>query len=165
MPDYQINQNGDFVHIADRDGNTIVISLFALPRLIHGLLRLVYPDLPLREEHTIAAPDADSSVLAQLGKEWFKPAKRRRQVMNRIYFDPLHGWYGLLIQPDRSPTFRGHPCTEDEARAIIARFAGAKVYFNVVSKMFHGTQIGREDFAFIVEQIRTLERGLPDDPS
>lgn len=164
--EYRIDyREGDiFVGIGDDDGGKVVISVFVLPRLVDDLLRVLYPNLPLREDHKMAVLDADVGALAQLGKEWVKPAKRGRRAINRIYFDPVHGWYGLLIDGDRNATFRGQACTREEAKAIIARLAGAKVYFDEMTNTFYGVGIGREDFEFVVKQIRVLERGLPDDP-
>ena len=169
--EYQIDHKPGalFVRITDHEGGQITISLLELPSLLDDLLRLLYPGMPPRENHVIAAPDTNYDALCELGKEWQRPTGRRRggqrqDEMHRIYFDPLQGWYGLLIllsaDGSRQTTFRGQPCTEDEARAIIARFVGAKVYFDVIGKAFHGTEIGRADFEFIVEQIRTLERGI-----
>jgi len=165
-PDYQIDheQGSDFFYVTNHKGDRIAVSWFALPRLTEDLLRLCYPNLPLWGGHTVAAPDADVDALARLGREWTKPGRRGRDEIQRIYFDPLHGWYGLLIRPDRTAAFRGQPCSNEDMHAIHARFLKAKVYFDVLSKTFHGTQIGQEDFEFIVEQIRTLERSRPDDP-
>lgn len=163
---YQVKKDELWIHISDADSNTITVSIDILPGLIGELLTVLgVSPLEPTANHTIAALDADTGALRQLGSEWIKPARRGRPRRQRIYFDPLQGWYGLLIQSDRSATLRGEPITELEARAIIARFQKAKIYFDVLTKVFFGTEIGREDFEFIVAQIRTLERGLPDDPS
>lgn len=151
-------EGGLFIHITDDDGNTVHVTLDKLPRLLDDLLREIGVNVPSPlADHRLPAPDANVNALANLGKEWHKPAKRGRSAIRRIYFEPLHGWYGLLIHPG-SATFRGQPLADLEARGIIARFVNAKVYFDEMRGEFCGARITQEDFEFIVEQIRTLER-------
>lgn len=162
---YRVEKDELWVYIDDASSNTITVSVDALPGLIGELLSVLgVGPLSPPSNHTMVAADADVNALRQLGSEWIKPARHGSPRRQRIYFAPLQGWYGLLIQPDRSATLRGQPVEELEARAIIARFQAAKVWFDVMTNTFYGAQIGREDFDFIVEQIRKLERGL-DDPS
>lgn len=163
MGNCRVEKDELFIRISDADNNTITVFVDALPMLIGELLKVLGVLLPIPDNYTMSTPDADIGALANLGTEWIKkPNKRARRRIHRIYFDPLHGWYGLMIQPDHSVALRGQPITELEATAIIARFREAKVYFDVPTRMFHGTRIGYEDFEFIVEQIRTLERQTDD---
>lgn len=111
----------------------------------------------MSKTHTKAASDANSAALVALGKEWAKEGRRR------IYFDPLVGWYGLRIERGLQGNvvairFRGQPVSEIEAGNYIRRFQSSKLYFDYADSSFYGTGLWREDFEFIVEQIRTLER-------
>lgn len=156
---YRFQRDGPELTIWDATGNYVVIPAMAIRDLISDLLtELGVPPLPDLTDLVIAAPDANVQALLELGNEWRRPAKKRRLAIHRIYFGPLQGWWGLLIEPGRNARFRGEPITELEARTIIARFCDAKIYFDVGTSKFHGVNIDHGAFLFIVEQIRTLER-------
>ena len=162
----QVTSGQSAIIVTDADGNQITVPRAGLRDLISDLLlALGVPPLPDLANLVIAAPDANVRSLTELGNEWSRPAKKRRPAMRRIYFEPLQGWWGLLIEPGRNAQFRGEAITELEARAIIARFREAKVYFDVNKSKFCGENIDHDAFVFIVEQIRTLERSQPDDPA
>ena len=160
--DYRTQIGGRELTIWDASGNYVVIPTTAIRDLISDLLtELGVPSLPDLADLVIAAPDANLQALIELGNEWRRPAKRRSPAMHRIYFEPLPGWWGLLIESGSNARFRGESITELEARTIIARFRDAKIYFDVTKTKFHGVNIDHDAFAFIVEQIRTLERREP----
>ena len=148
---------GDLLHCAtDQEIRATATYLFRLHSKRAHLLDQAFT-APVGLRQILAAPDANSAALAALGKEWAKEGK------HRIYFEPLQGWYGLLIE--RGPQgnvvairFRGQPASEVEASSYIRRFQSSKLYFDYVDGCFHGIELWREDFEFIVEQIRTLER-------
>lgn len=157
----QVRKEDIWLTIIDPDGDIIRFSADAAPQLIGDLLQaLGAPVPPALTSLTVAAPDADIDALLSLGKEWQKEPTRRRPGAHRIYFEPLYGWYGLQIE-EKQPYFRGQPCAMTEAHGVLNRLRDAKIFFNVSSKEFCGKRINAEDFRFIVEQIRTLERGQP----
>lgn len=176
---YRLYADGDYLHIDDATGNTVAIPGVARPRLAEELLRgmddleiaamlaglrRTAPALaqmlgigPAPElRHVLPAPGADVDALRELGRVWEKHGKQR------VYFDPLQGWYGLHIE--RGPEgaivairFRGQPITDREATPIIDHFREAKLWFDLADHSFHGKGLWQEDFEFIVEQILTLE--------
>jgi hypothetical protein len=161
----QVSKQDIWISVTDTDGNTIRLSDNEAPHLIGDLLRVLGAPIPPElTSLTVAAPDADIDALLSLGKEWIKEPTRRRPGAHRIYFEPLYGWYGVQTAGHQA-TFRGQPCPLLDVLAIINRLRDAKIYYNVSSGKFCGERINEEDFRFIVEQIRTLERGLLDDPT
>lgn len=177
---YRFGTFGKTLRISDDDDKAIFISIHALPRLVGDLLdgmsdaeiqavrdylmqvssrRAFILDgevyAPQGMRYVIPLPNVNVEALLELGKEWSKGNLRR------VYFDPLQGWYGLMIE--RKPAgaiasirFRGEPITEREAAAVIRRFAQSKVWYDFGDESFHSDGVFMDDFGFIIEQIRTL---------
>lgn len=158
----QVRKEDIWLTITDADGDMIRLSADAAPQLIGDLLMALGAPVPLElTSLTIEAPDADVDALRELGHEWIKKSTQHWPGAHRIYFETLHGWYGLATSGER--TFRGERCSLLEAESIFYRFRTARVYFDVSVRKFCGQRINQEDFEFIVEQIRTLERAPTDD--
>ena len=91
--------------------------------------------------------------LLQKGSRWTKGQ------MDRIYFNNLAELYG--VQTTRyntgnisSATLDGERISNSQAGRICGRLALAKVWYDISTTKFHGKDIGQDDFAIIVANLR-----------
>jgi hypothetical protein len=92
-------------------------------------------------------------ALKRIGSEWVKADK------HRIYFNDLTVWYGLECSYYNtgnvsSATLDGEHVSNCEARRILGRLGGSKVWYDFEDHKFHGRDIGQGDFNVIVKAIR-----------
>lgn len=92
--------------------------------------------------------------LKQIGNEWQKAGK------HRIYFNDLPSRLGLRTWHYNtgnisSAELDGERISNSQAKKLLSRLAGAKLWFDMADEKFHGCGLSDEEFGHIVESIKS----------
>jgi hypothetical protein len=91
--------------------------------------------------------------LLRIGSEW------KKSGMHRIYFNDLYQWFGLVLDHYKSgnisdATLNGEQVSNSQARKIQGRLCSGRVWYDVSTGKYHGQDLGADDFAAIVNNIK-----------